>query len=105
MAKPYECLIWDRGTKRWVGVLAIASLGEPVRVTAITRPVLCRTRSPGDQHENIISLHRGNRRAQEDAGGGDPPAVRRAGRIRETDVRHDSRRDPALGGLAAGSRS
>jgi len=33
MARPYECLIWDRGRKDEWDVLAIASSGEPVGVT------------------------------------------------------------------------
>src|SRR5579859_1661395 len=87
-----------------MGVLAIESRGEPVRVTAITRPVLCRTRSPGDQHGISISFGGGNRRTQEDAGGSDPSADWRAGRIPEAEVRHDGRGDPAFAELAGDSR-
>ena len=60
-----------------------------MRVTAITRPVLCRTRSPGDQHGISISFGSGNRRAQEDAGGSGSPAGQRRGGIHWAQVRND----------------
>ena len=50
MAKPYECLIWDRGPKGRVGVLAIASPGEPVRVTVYETGPLLRS----DHQEDIM---------------------------------------------------
>src|ERR1700733_14880902 len=68
--------------------------GDCNHETAITRPVLCRSRSPGDQHGISISFDCGNRRAQKDASGGNPPTGWGTNRIRETEVRHDPRRDP-----------
>ncbi len=62
-----------------VEVVASTGDGEDVRVfdlgprnetmTPIKTPVLCHTRSPGDQHGISISFVSGNRRTQEDAGG------------------------------------
>jgi hypothetical protein len=67
-----------------------------VRVTAITRPVLCAHDHQETSIEPVDRLVTGIDVHKEDAGGSDPSADWQAGRIREAEVRHDRRGDPAF---------